>query len=128
MDFLRVYDRSRLAVERLLLGEGLRAKAVRGGMWLGGGTTGRQGTRLGREMVLTRLVAPRAFGTMAIVMSCSTLLGSLTDVGLKAAIVQNPRGAEDSYLNASWWMGMGRAICLYAIIFAMAPGFSRFFG
>jgi O-antigen/teichoic acid export membrane protein len=128
MDFLRVYDRSRLAVERLLLGEGLRAKAVRGGMWLGGGSTVEQASRFARNMVLTRLLAPSAFGTMAIVMSCSTLLGSLTDVGLKAAIVQNPRGAEDSYLNASWWMGMGRAICLYAIIFAMAPWISRFYG
>jgi O-antigen/teichoic acid export membrane protein len=128
MDFARAYDRTRLGVRRLLFGEGLRAKVMRGGVWLGGGSVAEQASRFARNMVLTRLLAPGAFGTMAIVMSCSSVLGSLTDVGLKAAIIQNPKGGEEEYLNASWWMGMGRAISLYAVVFALAPWISRFYG
>ena len=79
-------------------------------------------------MILTRLLAPSAFGAMAIVMSSSAIVGSLTEVGLKAAVIQNPRGGEDAYLNAGWWMAMGRAIAMYVIIFALAPLVARFYG
>jgi hypothetical protein len=37
MDFVRINDRVRVTVDRVLLGEGLRAKATRGGAWLGSG-------------------------------------------------------------------------------------------
>jgi len=128
MDFVRIYDRVRVTVDRVLLGEGLRAKATRGGAWLGSGSATEQVSRFARNMLLTRLLAPSAFGAMAIVMSSSAIVGSLTDVGVKAAVIQNPRGGEEAYLSASWWMGMGRAICMYVIIFAMAPWVARFYG
>jgi O-antigen/teichoic acid export membrane protein len=79
-------------------------------------------------MLLTRLLAPSAFGTMAIVLSSSSIVASFTDVGVKAAVIQNPRGVEEGYLNVGWWLGMGRAICMYVIIFAAAPWVSRFYG
>jgi O-antigen/teichoic acid export membrane protein len=79
-------------------------------------------------MILTRLLAPSAFGAMAIVMSSSAIVGTLTEVGLRAAVIQNPRGGEKAYLNAGWWMGMGRAILIYVIIFAMGPWIARFYG
>jgi len=79
-------------------------------------------------MLLTRLLAPSAFGVMAIVMSSAAIVGTLTEVGLRAAVIQNPRGREKAYLDAGWWMGMGRALGTYAIIFAMAPWVARFYG
>ena len=79
-------------------------------------------------MLLTRLLAPSAFGAMAIVMSSASIVGTLTEVGLRAAVVQNPRGGEKAYVNAGWWMGMGRSISMYLIIFAMAPWVARFYG
>jgi O-antigen/teichoic acid export membrane protein len=110
------------------LGDGLLAKVFRGGAWLGGGSVAEQSARFARNMVLARLLAPGAFGTMAIVMSSASLVETLTDVGVRQAVVQNPRGGEDTYLNAAWWLGMGRAIGIYVIIFAMAPWISRFYG
>jgi O-antigen/teichoic acid export membrane protein len=128
MDFTGTYSRVRRAVDRLLVGEGLRAKATRGGAWVGGGSVAEQASRFARNMILTRLLAPSAFGAMAIVMSTSAIVGTLIDVGQKAAVVQNPRGGEKAYLNAAWWMGMGRALSMYVVIFAMAPWVSRFYG
>ena len=101
---------------------------MRGGVLLGGGSIAEQASRFARNMILTRLLAPSAFGAMAIVMSSSAIVGALTEVGLKAAVIQNPRGGEDAYLNAGWWMGMGRAIIMYVIIFAMAPWVAHFYG
>jgi O-antigen/teichoic acid export membrane protein len=79
-------------------------------------------------MLLTRLLAPGAFGAMAIVMSCSAIVGSLTDIGHGAAVIQNPRGREKAYLNAGWWMGMCRAITIYVVIFAAGPWVAHFYG
>lgn len=128
MDLRRNYDRAKVGISDLLLGDGLRAKVMRGGTWLGAGSTAEQAARFARNMLLTRLLAPSAFGAMAIVMSSAAIIGTLTEVGQRAAVIQNPRGREDAYLNAGWWMGMGRAICMYVIIFAMAPWVGRFYG
>lgn len=92
------------------------------------GSVAEQATRLGRNMMLTRLLAPGAFGAMAIVMSCSAIVNTLTDVGHAAAVIQSPRGREQAYLNAGWWMGMCRAIFIYVITFAVGPWVARFYG
>jgi O-antigen/teichoic acid export membrane protein len=128
MDFARIHDRVKLSFDRLLLTGTLRAKATRGAMFLGGGSVAEQASRFARNMLLTRLLAPSAFGAMAIVMSSAAILGSLTDVGQRSAVVQNPRGGEKAYLDAGWWMGMGRSILMYIIIFAVAPWVARFYG
>ena len=128
MNVMRSYDRVKASVSQLLHGDGLRAKAMRGGTWLGAGSVAEQASRFARNMVLTRLLAPGAFGAMAIVMSCSAIIGTLTDVAHGAAVIQNPRGREKAYLNAGWWMGMWRAVATYAVIFAMGPWIARFYG
>jgi O-antigen/teichoic acid export membrane protein len=128
MKITAFYVRGRAALEKALQGGNLRAKAMRGGLFLTGGNVAEQGSRFARNMILTRLLAPSAFGTMAIVMSSSALVTALTEIGQRYAVIQNPRGGEDEYLNAGWWMGMGRSILTYAIIFAMAPFVAHFYG
>jgi O-antigen/teichoic acid export membrane protein len=123
-----ICDRFKVVAKSVLLGESLRAKAARGGAWLGSGSVVEQASRFARNMLLTRLLAPGAFGAMAIVLSSSSLVSSFSDVGLWPAVVRNPRGGDDEYLNAAWWLGMGRALGTYALIFAAAPWVSRFYG
>jgi len=128
MNLTPSYDRVKVAIGDLLLSDRLRAKAMRGGAWLGGGSVAEQAVRFARNMILTRLLAPSAFGAMAIVMSSSAIVAALTEVGVKQAVIQNPRGGEKAYLNAGWWMGLARALSTYVIIFAMAPWVARFYG
>jgi len=128
MDFLRIYNKLEVAVKKSLLSQGLRAKVMRGGAWLGAGSFAEQVTRFARNILLARLLAPSAFGTMAIVFSCQSLIASFADVGLWPAIIHNPRGAEKAYLNAAWWLGFGRSVGIYLIIFAAAPFVAHFYG
>ena len=128
MFLLRTYGHLRVVIADVRLSEALRAKALRGGVWLGTGSVAEQVVRFARNMLLARLLAPGAFGTMAIVMSSASLIDTFTDVGVKAAIIQNPQGGKTSYLSAAWWLGMGRAILSYFIIFAMAPWIGSFYG
>jgi len=127
MDLAGAYQRGRNAFGRLLLSGTLRAKAARGALFLGSGSAAEQVSRFARNMLLTRILEPSAFGVMAIVLSSAAIVSALTEVGLRAAIIQNPRGAEKAYLNAGWWMAMGRSISMYAIIFAMAPWVAHFY-
>jgi O-antigen/teichoic acid export membrane protein len=128
MDLMRVYGRAKASINGLVLGDALRAKAMRGGAWLGSGSIAEQAVRFARNMLLARILAPGAFGTMAIVLSSASLVDVLTDVGMNAAIIQSPRGSNAAYLNASWWLGLCRSIFSYSIIFAVAPWISRFYG
>ncbi len=122
------YDWVKRQLGNLLRNDGLRAKVMRGGTWLGFGSVAEQAVRFARNMLLTRLLAPSAFGAMAIVMSCSAIVGTLTEVGLRAAVIQNPKGHEEEYLNAGWWMAMCRAVFSYVVIFAMGPWVAHFYG
>ncbi len=128
MDFARLYSTVRGYIDRFVQGENLRAKTTRGAALLGGASVAEQASRFARNMLLTRLLAPSVFGTMAIVMSASSIVGSLSDIGLKASVVRNPRGREPAYLNAAWWLAMGRGLGVYAICFVMAPWVARFYG
>jgi O-antigen/teichoic acid export membrane protein len=128
MNLRKPYERINAKLSDLLLGDALRAKVMRGGAWLGSGNVAEQATRFARNMILTRLLAPSAFGAMAIVMSSSAVVAALTEVGTRQAVIQNPKGGEKEYLDAGWWMGLGRALFTYLIIFAMAPWVAHFYG
>jgi len=116
------------AVPSALRGHDLKARVFRGGTWMGAGSFAEQATRFARNMILARLLAPEAFGTMAIVLSAGSVIHTITDMGVKEAIIQNPRGAEESYASAAWWLALGRAVSLYAVIFLLAPWMSSFYG
>jgi lipopolysaccharide exporter len=128
MDISRKFERFRARVTDSLMGDALRAKAMRGGVWLGSGSVCEQVTRFVRNMILTRLLAPSAFGAMALVASSSAIVGALTEIGVRQAVIQNPRGGEKEYLDAGWWLGLWRSLGTYLIVFAMAPLVAHFYG
>jgi lipopolysaccharide exporter len=115
-------------LKALIHGEGLKGRVLQGGAWLGAASFFEQAIRFSRNMLLTRLLAPEAFGAMAIVNSATTLLQTTVDVGAREALIQNPKGGEDSHVNAAWWMAIGRASLIYSLIYVSAPLISRFYG
>jgi len=106
----------------------LRARVFRGGAWLGAGSFGEQVSRFVRNMILTRLLAPEAFGTMAIILSSASIIQSLTEVGAKEALIQNPRGDQEDHIGAAWWLAFGRSVGVYLLLFLAAPFMARFYG
>jgi lipopolysaccharide exporter len=109
-------------------GESLKGRVLRGGVWLGGASFFEQAIRFGRNMLLTRILAPEAFGAMALVQSATTLIQMTVDVGAREALIQNPKGEEDSHVTAAWWMTVGRSTFIYAIIYVLAPFIAKFYG
>jgi lipopolysaccharide exporter len=114
--------------ESIFLGGSLKARVFRGGASLGTASVVEQAVRFGRNMVVARLLAPNAFGTMAILLSASSLLHTLTDIGVREAIIQNQRGTEREYVNSAFLLSFLRALGLACLLFIAAPWIAQFYG
>ncbi len=125
---IEVYKKLKTAVGALFDGDTLKAKVFRGGAWLGSASVLEQASRFGRNILLTRMLAPEAFGTMVLVTSVSGVLGSLLDVGAREALIQNARGHEDGHVGAAWWITFGRSLSIYVLLFLLAPLGARAYG
>src|ERR1700722_1143815 len=116
------------ALQTFTSGDTLKAKDLRGGAWLATGSVAEQWARFGRTLILTRLLAPEAFGTMAIVSSAASIVSAVSEMGVKESLVQNPRGGESNYASAAWWLALGRAAAMYSTLFVLAPWIATFYG
>jgi O-antigen/teichoic acid export membrane protein len=122
-----VFGRIKAVLSSVASNDELRGRIFRGGAWMGMGSVSEQSFRFLRNMILARLLAPSAFGTMAIVMSTNALLQAFSEIGVREALIQNPRGTEPEYVNTAWWMSFCRSLFVYATLFAAAPYVARFY-
>ena len=107
---------------RRYLGHGqLRSRMLRGGVWLGAGTAAAQSFRFLRNIFLVRILSPESFGAMAIVISISSMMDTLTEIGVREAIIQSPNGSRREYLTSALWFSAGRAFISYVLIYLLAP-------
>jgi len=113
---------------RLIRGDSLKAKSARGVITLGIGTGVERTLRLVRQMLLTRLLLPDQFGLMAIILIMVNVFEACTEVGIKQSVIQNKRGADPEYLNATWWFQFIRAAGLFIFAILAAPLVSSFYG
>jgi len=114
-------------VSPLLLGEGLKARAVRGSMWTVGGHGASQVLRLGSNLVLTRLLFPEAFGLMALVQVFMQGLAMFSDVGIGPSIIQNKRGDDPEFLDTAWTIQIIRGLVLWLAACAIAWPVAQFY-
>lgn len=77
--------------------------------------------KLASSLILTRILAPSAYGTIAILMSIVFVLAMISDVGFATCIVRSPNGDQQSYLSTAWTIRVGRAALNTAIVFIFAP-------
>jgi lipopolysaccharide exporter len=111
----------------ILKGDNLKARCARGSIVLGIGAVAGRGSRFIRNMILARLLAPKDFGLMAIIMVVVTTFDMVTEVGVKQSVIQNKRGAEPDYLNVTWWFQLVRGLGLFFIAILAAPLISFFY-
>lgn len=75
--------------------------------------------RLASTLILTRLLAPDAFGALSIIGSIFFIIGMITDAGFEAYVVRHER-EDPHFLNAIWTLHLGRGalIALMAVVLA----------
>ena len=109
-----------MRLKRLVGGEGVKARALRGSFWTMSKFGGENVLRLASNLILTRLLFPEAFGMMAIVQVFIAGLQMFSDTGIRASIIQNERGDEPDFLNTAWTIQVGRGFLLWLGACALA--------
>jgi len=117
--------KQRLAfLKTLVLGQdatsSLRSRAVHSGAWIGVGFGIQKVLQLGSNLILTQLLFPEAFGLMALATVFLVGLAMFSDIGLKPAVIRDPRGDDPQFLNTAWTIQVARGLLLCAIGVAIA--------
>lgn len=81
-----------------------------------------QAIRLGGNLIMTRLLVPEMFGLMSIVFMVQFTLSLLSDIGLRAAVIQSRRGDDPLFLNTVWTIQVLRGVGLCVLCIAIALG------
>lgn len=101
--------------------------AVRGSVWTAAGYGASQLVRLASTVVLARMVAPQAFGLVALVTVYLSGLELLSDLGIGMDVVQHPRGDDPAFINTAFIIQMARGGILWAVAGGLAYPFASFY-
>lgn len=128
-----VQVKQRLAfLKSLVLGQdatsSLRSRAVHSGAWIGVGFGIQKVLQLGSNLILTRLLFPEAFGLMALATVFLVGLQMFSDIGIRPAVVRDPRGDDPKFLNTAWTIQIARGLLLCVIGAAIAYPISLIYG
>lgn len=96
----------------------LRRRVQTGGAVIMGGFGAGQILRLLSNLILTRLLAPEAFGLMAIAVSINIWSVMLTDIGITTSVIRSPNSEKPDFLHTAWTMQILRNLLIWVIICA----------
>ena len=94
--------------------------------WVFAGKFVSRGLQLVKFVVLARLLSPEDFGLFGIVMLAIATLGTFTQTGFGAALIQR-RGNTEDFLDTAWTVQVIRGLVVAVALFALAPLVGWFF-
>ena len=95
--------------------------------WRAAQLAGIQAIYFVRLLILARLLAPDAFGLLAIATVALGVMLQLSDVGMIPALVQRRHATIEQH-NAAWTVGLLRALLVATVLAFAAPVIARLFG
>jgi O-antigen/teichoic acid export membrane protein len=101
---------------------GLKQRVFRAGGWTLVGHFLSLSLRLMSSIVLTRIFSPGTFGFLAIITAVTAIIGLLTDIGLRQAVVRSPNGGNPTFLNTAWSLQILRGILVWGLCVIVAGG------
>jgi O-antigen/teichoic acid export membrane protein len=107
--------------------DGLKARALRAAFVSVMMSGGEHILRFASNLILTRLLFPEAFGLMAMVQVFLMGVNAVTTIGLRASVVQSPRGDDETFLNTIWTIQIARGILIYLIVVAFTPMIAKLY-
>jgi O-antigen/teichoic acid export membrane protein len=105
----------------------LESKALTATMWTVLSYGSSQALRVVNSYILTRMLAPSAFGEIQLVTAVIVGLTLLSDLGLNQSVVQSRRGDEPVFLNTAWTMQAVRGIGIWVFAGLLAWPTARFY-
>ncbi len=78
------------------------------------------------SMILSRILTPTDYGTVALLGVFMSISGVLVDSGFGSALVQKKDATELDF-NSVFYLSIGVSFAFYAVLFLCAPAISRFY-
>lgn len=106
--------------------ESLKQKTIGGFFWRLAERCGAQGVSFVVSIVLARLLAPAAYGTIALVTVFTSILGVFVDSGFGNALIQK-KDADDLDFSTVFYFNISMCVLLYLGMFFCAPMIAEFY-
>ena len=124
MPFSRILRRLKKAI---IPGEGTEERIIKSGAWSGATNTLNRIIQVIKLVILARFLPPAEFGLIGIAFLTIITVGSFTDLGIQAALIQKKEEYIDQYLSTAWTIRATRGIILAVLLFLSAPYVATFF-
>lgn len=85
-----------------------------------------QGSQFILQLVIARLLSPEHYGTLSLMVIFTTLANVFIQNGFNTALIRGKDVTEEDY-SSVFWVSLGIAGSLYAIIFLAAPFIAQFY-
>lgn len=108
------------------MNEKIREKALSSMIWRFFERCGAQGVSFVVSIVLARLLAPEAYGTIALVSVFTAILQVFVDSGMGNALIQK-KDADDVDFSSVFYFNLTACLLLYLLLFFTAPLIARFY-
>lgn len=103
-----------------------RSKVFSGLLWRFAERIGAQSVSLIVSIILARILAPEAYGTIALVTVFTTILNVFVDSGLGNALIQK-KDADDLDFSSVFYFNICICCVLYLFMFVAAPAIATFY-
>jgi O-antigen/teichoic acid export membrane protein len=94
--------------------------------WNGAAQFSAQTLQFVTSLALARLLGPKEFGLMAMVMVFAGFASIFSDMGLGAALIQR-RDLSERHINSVFWINVGAGVLLTILFASAAPLVARFY-
>lgn len=106
----------RRMLQKFFKGETLQTRVLKGGVVALSGFGAVQGIRLVSNLIMTRLLAPDAFGLIGVTFALQTWIAMMSDIGLNASIMRSKNGTDPEFLATARTMQFLRGLFIASIL------------
>lgn len=101
---------------KALKGTTLKSRVLKGGIVALSGFGAVQAIRLVSNLIMTRLLAPDAFGLIGITFALQTWIAMMSDIGLNASIMRSKEGDQPEFLATARTMQLLRGLLIASVL------------
>jgi len=94
----------------------LKNRIINASLWTFGGHFVSQLIKLASNLIMTRILAPEAFGIIAVATLIIVGLSLLTDIGLQTNVIQSKETDDVDFMNSIWTIQILKGFFIWSII------------
>ena len=107
-------------IDTNLMAEGLFARTMKSAATVGAAQMFSSALRLISNVILVRLVAPEAFGLMAIAMTINQAAVMFTDIGISQSVIRSDRGRQPEFIGTAFISNVILFFSMFLVVLALS--------